>query len=81
MVEIVKVWSDMLSFAEFETKEAIVEVEAVAETVVAAVETVLAPVEDVSWKLEKTFNMVPSLAEYISAAAAPASGPPDIDPA
>ena len=63
MVEIVKIWSNMLSFAEFETKEAIVEVEAVAETVVAAVETVFAPVED------------------IPAAAAPASGPPDIDPA
>jgi hypothetical protein len=47
MVEVVKIWSDMLSFAEFEAKEAIVEVEEVVEDVVQEVETVFAPVEDI----------------------------------
>jgi len=74
MVEVVKVWSEMLSFAETEVKDAVAEVESVAEAVVTDVEAVVD-------SAAATVEQVAEFSEEIPPAAPPASGPPDIDPA
>ena len=70
MVEVVKVWSEMLSFAETEVKDAVAAVEAVVEDVVQDVEAIVDPDPPVLAPVEEVLP-----------AADPASGPPAIDPA